>query len=89
MQTLYLPLGLFAAAAVIGLYMATRIFGGNMPPWAAGIVHAGLGAAGLLALGLVYLNIGLPLFATVALIVLVVAALGGGRGVAPFIYFRF
>lgn len=77
MEGLYLPLGLFALAAVIGLYMATRIFGGNMAPWIAGLLHAAAAATGLVLLLLAYLNGGLAQMATIALIVLVIAALGG------------
>lgn len=77
METLYLPLGLFAGAALIGLYMATRVFAGAMPPWAAGVVHAVLAASGLVALALAYLNGGLAQMAVIALGVLVLAALGG------------
>ena len=77
METLYLPLGLFAVAAVIGLYNASRIFGGAMPPWASGIFHALFAAAGLVVLGLAWLNGGLAQTALIALGVLVIAALGG------------
>ena len=77
MEPLYLPLGLFALAALVGLYMATRIFSGAMPPWAAGVVHALLGASGLVVLALAYLNGGLAQMAVIALGVLVLAAIGG------------
>src|SRR5262245_42929546 len=77
METLYLPLGLFAVAALIGLYMASRVFAGNMPPWAAGIIHALAGATGLVLLALAYINGGITQMAAIALGVLVLAALGG------------
>ena len=77
MEALYLPLGLFAVAALIGLYMASRVFGGNMAPWPAGIVHALLAATGLVLLLLAALNSGLAQMAMIALVVLVIAALGG------------
>ncbi|HEV7693306.1 MAG TPA: hypothetical protein VGO52_20900 [Hyphomonadaceae bacterium] len=77
MEALYLPLGLFAVAAVIGVYMASRVFGGNMAPWAAGVIHALLAASGLVLLLLAYLNGGLAQTGLIALVVLVVAALGG------------
>jgi hypothetical protein len=77
MEALYLPLGLFAVAALIGIYMASRVFAGAMPPWAAGVVHALLAASGLVLLAVAYFNGGAPQMAAIALAVLVVAALGG------------
>lgn len=77
MQGLYLPVGIFAATAVVGLYMATRVLSGKLAPWAAGLVHAALGATGLVVLGLAWLNGGMAQFAVIALGVLVIAALGG------------
>jgi uncharacterized protein YneF (UPF0154 family) len=77
LETLYLPLGLFAVAAVAGLYMATRIFRGNMPPWAGGILHALFAASGLVVLALAWAKGGLAQTATIALGVLVLAAVGG------------
>jgi hypothetical protein len=77
MEALYMPLGLFAVAAVIGIYNASRIFGGKLTPWVAGIIHAGFAAAGLVVLLLAYINGGLPQMAVIALGVLVIAALGG------------
>ena len=38
---------LFLIAAVGGLYMATRIFGGFVPPMAAALAHGALAASGL------------------------------------------
>ena len=77
METLYVALVLFAVAAVVGLYMATRVFGGQLAPWLAGVLHAAAGAAGLIVLAIGYLNGGLPQMAAIALGVLVIAALGG------------
>ena len=77
METLYLPLVLFAVAAVIGLYMASRVFSGQLAPWAAGVVHAGAGAAGLIVLAIAFINGGLSQMAAIALGVLVIAGLGG------------
>jgi hypothetical protein len=68
---------LLLLAAVFGLYMASRIFGDNLPPWNAVILHGILAAAGLLVL-LYALFIGVqsgPL--AVGAVLLVVAALGG------------
>jgi hypothetical protein len=66
----------FAVAAVGGLIMATRIFQGKKAPWPLSIVHALLGATGLV---LVLLNVinGTGSLLLAALIILAVAALGG------------
>jgi hypothetical protein len=67
---------LLAIAAVGGLYMAARIFGGQKAPWALSILHALLGAT---ALVLILLNVikGSGGILLVALVTLVLAALGG------------
>ena len=68
---------LFLVAALFGLYMAARVFGGNLPPWIAVIVHGLLAACGLVVL-LYGLFAGAQ--STVLLIgavLLVIAALGG------------
>jgi hypothetical protein len=67
---------LLAIAAIGGLVMAARIFGGKLAPWALSILHALLGAT---ALVLILMNVlngsgGMLLW---ALIALAVAALGG------------
>ena len=68
---------LFLAAAIFGLYMAARIFGGNLPPWFAVIVHGALAASGLVVL-LYALFIGArPAAVVVGAVLLVIAALGG------------
>ncbi len=77
METLYLPLAVFAATAVVGLYLASRVLGGKLAPWAAGLLHAALGASGLVILALAYFNGGVPQMAAIALVVLLLAALGG------------
>lgn len=77
MESLYLPLGLFALAALIGLYMASRVFSGNMAPWPAGIVHALAAASGLVLLLIAAINGGLAQMAMIALVILAIAALGG------------
>ncbi len=72
-----IALGLFVVAAVFGLYMASRIFRGALPPWGAAIAHGVLAASGLLVL-LYALYTGVSnatLMAAAGL--LVVAALGG------------
>lgn len=68
---------LFLVTAIVGIYMAARIFGGAVPPWIAVILHGVLAASGLLVL-LYSLYIGpqpMPLMIGAGLIL--VAALGG------------
>lgn len=68
---------LLLIAAVFGLYMAVRIFGGAAPPWGAVILHGLLAASGLVVL-LYALYAGmqsLPL--VIGAVLLVIAALGG------------
>lgn len=73
---MYLPLALFAVAALAGLIMAIRVFGGSQPPWVLSIAHAGFGAAGIVTLLLLVLVAGsTALYAALGLFV--VAALGG------------
>ena len=68
---------LFLTAALFGLYMAARVFGGNLPPWIAVILHGVLAASGLLVL-LYALFVGAQSAAAViGAVLLVVAALGG------------
>jgi len=70
-------IALFLVAALFGLYMAARIFGGNLPPWIAVILHGVLAASGLLVL-LYVLFTGLQTMAVVVgAVLLVIAALGG------------
>jgi hypothetical protein len=68
---------LFLVAALAGLYMAARIFGGNLPPWAVVIIHGVLAASGLLVL--IYALFTGPQAAAVVIgaTLLVIAALGG------------
>jgi hypothetical protein len=67
---------LFAIAAVGGLVMAVRRFQGRMAPWPLSILHAVLGAAGLVLVLVAVLG-GAAGYALAALIILAVAALGG------------
>lgn len=73
---MYLPLALFALAALAGLVMAVRVFGGSAPPWALSLAHAAFGAAGIVTLLLFVLVSGSTLLYA-ALGLFVVAALGG------------
>ncbi|WP_174209013.1 hypothetical protein [Sphingorhabdus sp. EL138] len=65
----------FGIAALGGIYMAVKILGGNLAPWSVSLLHAGLGAGGLLLLIAAYLQ-GSPGIVT-PLAILVAAALGG------------
>jgi FtsH-binding integral membrane protein len=65
----------FAVAAVGGLYLASKVLRGNFAPWAVSLIHAGLGAIGLLLLITAYLEG--PSNVVVPLLILLIAALGG------------
>ena len=69
---------LFAITAVGGLAMAVIRFGGkpNPPSWLA-MLHGLLAAAGLTLLAYAYFTATVPAFAALALLLFVVAALGG------------
>jgi hypothetical protein len=67
----------FAIAAVGGLLLAASVLRGRLAPWALSVVHAFLGATGLVLLLAVVLQGAAPGRATAALAILVVAALGG------------
>ena len=67
----------FAIAAVGGLLLAASVLRGRLAPWALSVVHALLGATGLVLLVLVVLQETAPSLATAALGLLVLAALGG------------
>ena len=70
-------IGLFLVAALFGLYMAARVFGGNLPPWIAVIGHGVLAASGLAVL-LYALFVGAESTPVViGAVLLVIAALGG------------
>src|SRR3546814_12021685 len=66
----------FAIAAVGGLILAASVLRGQLAPWALSLVHAALGATGLV-LTLVAVLGGAGGHAPLALIILLVAALGG------------
>jgi hypothetical protein len=71
-----------AIAAVGGVVLALKVFAGQLAPWSLSIVHALLGAAGLVMLIMLVLEGSGDTRLTAALGLLVVAALGGcsGRG---------
>ena len=67
----------FAIAAVGGLVLASSVLRGKLAPWALSVLHALLGASGLVLLILAVLQGTTPARVTAALGLLVVAALGG------------
>lgn len=70
-------LGLFAVAALGGVIMAVRVFGGKMPPWGLSILHLAFGGAGLVTLFLALNAAPGDTLLMWALGLFVVAALGG------------
>lgn len=67
----------FAIAAVGGVILASKVLTGKLAPWALSVIHAALGALGLVLLVfLVALGEGAGRV-TAALALLVIAALGG------------
>jgi hypothetical protein len=67
----------FAIGAVGGLLLASYVLRGNLAPWPVSLVHAGLGAIGLLLVIYAALTTGISHAAITALVILVIAALGG------------
>lgn len=68
---------IFAIAAIGGLLLASSVLRNKLAPWALSIVHALLGAAGLIVLIVMVLQGSAPGRLTAALGLLVLAALGG------------
>lgn len=68
---------IFAIAAIGGLVLASSVLRNKLAPWALSIVHALLGAAGLVVLIVMVLQGSAPGRLTAALGLLVLAALGG------------
>jgi hypothetical protein len=68
----------FAIAALGGLTLAAMyVLQGQLAPWALSLLHAALGAVGLLLLIYAAVTIGIPGAALAALVILAIAALGG------------
>src|SRR5262245_5002706 len=68
----------FAIAALGGLTLAAvYVLRGRLAPWALSLLHAALGAIGLLLLIYAALTTGIPGTALAALVILVIAGLGG------------
>jgi hypothetical protein len=68
---------LLAIAAVGGLVMVVKIFGGSPAPLGLSLLHAALGAAGLVMVAIPVLKGEGTTMLTVALLVLAIAAVGG------------
>jgi uncharacterized SAM-binding protein YcdF (DUF218 family) len=68
---------IFAIAAIGGLILASSVLRNKLAPWALSIIHALLGAAGLVVLIVMVLGGSAPGRLTAALGLLVLAALGG------------
>lgn len=67
----------FAIAALGGLYLAAHVLRDRFAPWAVSLLHAGLGAAGLVLLIVLLLQGETRQPILIAFFLLVVAALGG------------
>jgi len=69
----------FAIGAIGGLVLANSVLRGKLPSWALSLLHAALGATGLVLTGIVVLdpNGGAAKTVSIALLILVVAALAG------------
>jgi hypothetical protein len=70
----------FAIGALGGLIMAMRVLRGQLAPWALSLLHAALGATGLVLTALVVLGpktADVASIIPIALLILIVAALGG------------
>jgi hypothetical protein len=68
---------LFGIAALGGLVLAFKVLTGRLAPWPISIIHALVGAAGLVTLLLAVVKVTNSSQVTAALGLLVVAALGG------------
>jgi hypothetical protein len=67
----------FAIAALGGLLLASYVLQGRLAPWTVSLLHAALGAIGLLLVIYAAIATGISHAAVIALIILAVAALGG------------
>jgi hypothetical protein len=67
----------FAVGALGGLVLASYVLQGRLAPWPLSLGHAGLGAIGLLLVIYAAVTAGISHAALTALVILVVAALGG------------
>jgi len=68
---------IFAIAVLGGLYLAGHVLRDRLAPWAVSLLHAGLGALGLILLIAALLQGGAPQTVLIGFVILLVAALGG------------
>ncbi|MFW2373191.1 MAG: hypothetical protein ACN4GM_08725 [Gammaproteobacteria bacterium] len=68
---------ILAITAIGGLLMATKVLSGKQAPWFLSIVHALLGATGLVLLTMAAVNADWPGRLSASLALLIIAALGG------------
>jgi hypothetical protein len=67
----------FAIGALGGIALASFVLRGRLAPWPLSLLHAALGAIGLLLVIYAALAIGISNAALTALVILIIAALGG------------
>lgn len=67
----------FAIGALGGLVLASYVLQDRLAPWALSLLHAALGAIGLLLVIYAAITTGISRAAVAALVILAVAALGG------------
>lgn len=67
----------FAVAAVGGLVLASRVLRAKLAPWPISLLHAALGATGLVLLIRMLLQGSAPQRVLIAFVLLLIAALGG------------
>jgi hypothetical protein len=68
---------IFAIGALGGIALASYVLRGRLAPWPLSLLHACLGAIGLLLLIYAAVATAIPTAALVALVILAIAALGG------------
>jgi hypothetical protein len=70
---------IFAIGALGGLVLASSVLRGKLAPWALSLLHAALGATGLVLTAIVVFGAGeaVPDHVGLALLLLLIAALGG------------
>ena len=67
----------FAVAALGGIFLAVHVLRGNFAPWAISLVHAGLGALGLILLLVALVQGAASQAVLIGFVLLLIAALGG------------